>query len=211
MIKLHPYKKVILSGGYNQKAGDGGKGFYSEIIRGFSGRLKILECLFGLEGILYAQVMEKDTELLKRLFPEINFEFEIATPVDFTQQIQKADVIYFRGGEIEVLQAKLSKIAGWQDAIQNKVVVGTSAGAYVLSKYYIKKSGSLPVLEPGFGLLPIKTVAHYRSGFHFKENTKEHTDYWSKVDELMLNTRQDLATVCLREGEYKILDHETTK
>ena len=41
------------------------------------------------------------------------------------------------------------------------MVAGSSAGAYVLSRYYMSSKGEM---GEGLGILPIKTFAHYDKG-----------------------------------------------
>lgn len=74
-------------------------------------------------------------------------------------QIKSADVIYLRGGETEMLKEMLSKIKNLSELWQGKIVAASSAGVYVLSKYYY--TNSKDDIYEGFGILPIKTFCHY--------------------------------------------------
>jgi len=199
------YKKVIFSGGFASKAEDGGAAFCNEIIEDGPSRIRILECIFGMSADLGLGAMEKDIALFKKKLPKAELEFEMARKDVFAEQIRKADVIHFRGGNTDLLYEALSQIEGWQSVLKNKILVGASAGAYILSDFYIKRTGIIPSLEKGFGLISAKTVAHYRSGYAFKDNPEDFEPYWDRVDQLMATTREDLLSVKLREGEYKVL------
>lgn len=198
-------KKIILSGGFAGKAEDGGEAFCNEIIEDIPGKIRILECIFGMSEDLESGAMEKDMTFFRRNAPQAQLEFEMAKKETFSAQIKKADVIYFRGGDTDLLYKTLSEIEGWQTALKNKIVIGASAGAYILSDFYIKNVGIKPSLEKGFGLIAVKTVAHYRSDYRFKDDPESYGTYWDKVDELMGTTREDLLSIKLREGEYKVL------
>lgn len=198
-------KKVILSGGFAGKAEDGGEAFCKEImIKNISGKIKILECLFARLKNPEA-ALESDVGFFKQHIPNANLEFELAQKDRFSEQIKNADVVYFRGGDTDVLYQTLSEIEGWQDALKDKIVIGASAGAYVLSDLYVKNNDMRPSLEKGFGLISGKTVAHYRSDFNFINNPENCRLYWDQVDSLMASTREDLRSIKLKEGEYVVL------
>jgi len=199
------YQKIIFSGGFPTKAADGGIGFCKEILEGAFDTPKILECIFGMSDGSRENSMKKDEELFRKFFPGRAIEFKLARPENFIPQINNADVIYFRGGETSKLHSELSKIPGWQEAVKGKIIVGASAGAYVLSDYYIQFNEDAPTLEKGFGLVPVKIVAHYLSTFRHQGNLKAAEKYWKQVDEIMQNARQDLDSVKLKEGEFKVI------
>lgn len=204
MTKKTIYQKVILSGGYVSRAVDGGVAFCKEIIANPLKPTRVLECFFGLADNAWSSAMEKDQKMFNKMVPDVRLEFQIASWQSLVDQIKWADVIYFRGGETQKLYNYLNGISGWQEALIGKVVVGASAGAYILSELYV------PALEPpslkkGFGLIPVKIVTHYRSTFLHNGNKEESNLFWDQVDKIMDGADPKLEKIQLREGEFKVL------
>lgn len=204
MFNGNMYKKVILNGGYPDKAPDGGLAFCKEITEGFHRPVRILECLFGRENNTWDLALKKDVELFRKVLTGVQVEFRIANKVTLVDQIGWADVVYFRGGDTQRLYDILSAIPQWQDALEDKVVVGSSAGAYILSEVYVH-AAEKPETRKGFGLVQVKTVAHYRSTFFHNGDCDEARQYWDKVDELLENSDPHLEMMKLREGEFRVL------
>ncbi len=204
MFNGNMYKKVILNGGYPDRAPDGGLAFCREVTGGLSQPVKILECLFGREKNTWDSALKKDVELFHNVLAGVQVEFQIAKERTLVDQIGWADVVYFRGGYTQRLYDVLSVIPQWQDALKNKVVVGSSAGAYILSEVYVH-AAEKPEARKGFGLVQIKTVAHYRSTFFHNGDHDKARQYWDMVDELLENLGPHLEMMKLGEGEFRVL------
>lgn len=195
--------KIILAGGYMSKAADYGAEFCKEVVKYIDHPVRILECLFGLNHEAWEEALEREKQMFLKALPNIKIQFLIADKTIFVSQIKNADIICFRGGNTQQLYYVLKEIAGWQETIRDKIVVGTSAGAYILSEFYVHASES-PELKRGFGLVQTKTVAHYRSDFLHKDNPIKSKEYWRKVDDLLDSSESHLNSTKLAEGEYKI-------
>ena len=87
-----------------------------------------------------------------------------ATREHFMEEVEKADVIYIRGGDTQRLKSTLDTYPDFIRAIQGKVVSGSSTGAYVLSQYYF--ANSLGKVMEGYGCLPVGVICHYMSKIH---------------------------------------------
>ncbi len=198
------FKKLILTGGYISKASDGGAGFCHEIVKNIERPIHILECVFGLSEDFWDSALKKDIDLFHRAAPELDVNFILAKKDFFVKQIEEADVIYFRGGETQKMHDTLFKIQGWQNALNDKIVIGASAGAYILSSFYVHPSQS-PELRNGFGLVKMKIVTHYRSTFLHKGDVDKSRVYWNTVDKIMKKQYPDIPSLKLREGEFEIL------
>lgn len=185
------------------KAPDGGTEFCKEVIKDINQPVKILECLFALEPESWEKALEKDKQMFLKALPNTAIQFEIAEKNNFVSQIHNADVIYFRGGNAQQLVEELREITDWQEALHEKIVIGTSAGAYVLSEFYIH-AAELPELRRGFGLVPTKTVAHYMSNYLHKNDLAKSRGFWKKIDNLLDSSESHLGSTKLAEGEYKI-------
>jgi hypothetical protein len=82
---------------------------------------------------------------------------------------------------------KISKLG---ELFSGKVVAGSSAGAYALSRYYVSIKGGL---GRGLDIVSCKVMAHY---------TDERI---SELEELK-NYGEDLTLYALKEGEYVIIE-----
>lgn len=199
--KNKSYERVILSGGYADRASDKGEGFCIEILDNLNEPVKILECTFALPEEAWASSVAKDQQFFGQIMPGKQIQFEVADPARFSEQIQQADVVYFRGGDTDRLYKALSQIPSWKQVLKNKTIVGASAGAYVLSELYIQYTESGPELRQGYGIVPAKTVTHYRSSFRHND-PNECELYWNEVDKILSSVREDLRCVQLMEGEF---------
>ena len=189
--------KYILVGGYPKAAADSGKSFCEEMVRGFLEPVKILDCLFARPRETWEKAFEDDKSFLADRLEDKRFILELADPDKFSQQVIWSNVIYLRGGKDEpALLDYLKRDTSWQNELDNKTLVGTSAGADAMSKYcydldYLK-------LNQGLGLLPVKVLVHYKSDYN-----SPNID-WDKAYEELKNYGEDLPMVALKEGEYKI-------
>ncbi|MFH1826990.1 MAG: Type 1 glutamine amidotransferase-like domain-containing protein [bacterium] len=75
------------------------------------------------------------------------------------KQIRSSELIYILGGENKSLKNVLKKVKDLKELFKGKVIVGSSAGAYVLSTYYYSDEDK--GIFSGFGILPIKVIGHY--------------------------------------------------
>lgn len=107
------------------------------------------------------------------------------------EQIKLSDAVYLRGGSnTELIKSTLMKESKLGELFSDKVVAGSSAGAYALSRYYISTKG---VVGRGLDIVPCKVIAHY-------------TDKRMAELETLKNYGEDLPLYALREGEYIIID-----
>ena len=89
----------------------------------------------------------------------LNLEISSTNLEKLKEQIKSSDCIYLRGGDDKPLQDKLKQIQNLKELIKDKIVVGSSAGANILSKYFYRNSKQR--IEEGLGILPIKIFCHY--------------------------------------------------
>jgi len=78
-MRVNP-RKIILSGGYIERADDGGRSFCDSVIGGFGvgDRIKVLECLFARDDVGWESAMAKDADFFRSNLPEASCEFLIA-------------------------------------------------------------------------------------------------------------------------------------
>lgn len=113
-----------------------------------------------------------------------------ASPVSdvFVEQIAVADIIFVAGGSEITLLPFLKETS--KDLFDGKVVVGTSAGANIFSKYYY--SNDRDEVAEGLGFLNVKTICHYTQEQMVRRNT-------------LSSFRENLPVYTIPEGDYIIL------
>jgi peptidase E len=192
--------KYILVGGYVHKAPDEGKDFCEELIKGIDKKpVKILDCMFARKKKDWQESIGKDQMFFSKFIKD--FELELADPNKFTEQVKKSDVIYLRGGYTSPLMELLSKDKSWIKELQGKVLVGTSAGADAIAKYYtVLKTHRI---GDGLGLLPIKFIPHWNSDYS-DEEVKDID--WSEELKKLKDYKEDLLIYTLKEGEFKVFN-----
>ena len=153
--------KFILHGGATKKTVPGNQQFFREIISGFNGKVKLLLIYFARKNEEWPRLLADDQKNFQRdlIGGEINLELADADPVIFEKQLEKTDAIYVRGGDTEQLLEKIKTVSNFSELIKNKIYAGSSAGAYLVAKYYYsnEKNG----IGEGLGILPIKVFAHW--------------------------------------------------
>lgn len=188
--------KFVLLGGYPQKADDGGRSFYEELIEGFSEPVKVLLCMFARSEDAWQKTFDEDQMILAQNLPSKKLTLRMASPGEFLEQVAWADVVYFRGGTTKKLLDELKKQAGWEKIIQGKTIAGTSAGANILGKYYCALDK--PEVEEGLGLLPVKVIVHYRSDYNAPNID------WDKSYQLLQSVEEELPILALGEGQFEV-------
>ena len=188
--------KFILLGGAQQKADL--TMLSREIFNDVASSVNILICLFARNPTLWSwdDVFNENKVFFTSLSPECNMDFVLANEKDFISQIGTADIIYFSGGDSIPLFSSLARIGNeWISMMKNKVVIGTSAGADLLSKHnYDFQQGAL---SDGMGIVPVKTIVHYGE----KEGYYADAD-WDAIVSLLKGYGEDLPLHPLREGEF---------
>jgi len=156
--------KYILHGGYTSEINDLNQGYFSEMVNDIPDGGSILLVYFAVADEKVDDKFSRDCERVKSYAGERSISIVKATKEDFLEQLEKTDVIYIRGGDTKKLKTTLDKYPDFINKLKGKVVSGSSAGAYVLSKYYFTNTES-KVLE-GYGCVPIRIVCHYESTKH---------------------------------------------
>ena len=192
--------KYILVGGYIWKAKDGGKAFCAELVKKINKNpIRILDCMFARKKEDWQKILENDQLFFSKFIK--NFNLELADPDKFIEQVKNSDVIFLRGGFTHKLFELLNKDLSWIKEINEKVLVGTSAGGEVIAKYYHVLSSNRT--GDGFGLLPIKFIPHWKAN-DFDE-VEENFD-WDKALKELKEYKEDLPIYTLAEGEFKVFE-----
>lgn len=154
----------------------------------------MLVVLFARAEDTHTEAFQDETEKINR---GTNKHLNIINAVKdkFIEQIKQADAIVIRGGDSLKLLNLLKRHPQFKEAIKSKTVAGSSAGAYVLSKYYY--SADYNKIFEGLGILPIRLICHYDSKeFDVKQSAREQLDKYPK----------SLDLVILKDHEWKVFN-----
>ncbi|NQV00141.1 MAG: Type 1 glutamine amidotransferase-like domain-containing protein, partial [Parcubacteria group bacterium] len=153
--------KYILHGGYTSSLSIHNTNFFKEMVKGLSEPVKVLTVYFAASKEKWQELFEDDKKKFSSFNLDIEMEFILASDnMDILiSQIKSADTIYIRGGRELLVYEIFKRIKNLAELFEGKVVSGSSAGAYVLSKYFY--SNIRNSIQEGTGLLPIKAFCHY--------------------------------------------------
>lgn len=191
--------RYVLVGGYPQKAADGGRAFCQEVVDGFDQPIRVLVCLFARLPETWVAVFRETEAFFSNCLPDVQVEYQQADQKIFLEQVKWANVIYLRGGITSLLLKQLRQIKGWEKLLEGKTVVGSSAGADVLSVCSYNLDDLK--LEEGLGLVPVKVLVHYRSNYNAPNIDWDHT-----LTELE-NFKENLPILTLAEGQFEVIKH----
>lgn len=138
---------------------------------------QILVVYFAKYKYRWPGMFKEDKEKFKRIAGKKSFELILASdnPDIFKKQLSGVKSVYIRGGKDWLLQRKLRKTKNNLPRLfSGKTIAGSSAGADLLSKYFY--SIDTKKIESGFGILPIKIYAHYKSDKKNVERLKNHME-----------------------------------
>jgi peptidase E len=158
--------RVILHGGNTDRNTDKNEKLFKEIIDGVgSDTVKVLCIYFARPKYRWEDSYDEDQHSFKRVERDTGrkIETKLATSdmATFREDVAWADVIFINGGVRGNLKETLLSIGAeqfWQ-MLDGKTLVGISAGANVLSKYYY--SSVIQGIREGAGFLDIKLLTHY--------------------------------------------------
>jgi len=190
----------VLGGGFMKKTPDEGYAFYRAML-GDRKTANVLICCFAMPLDQWETGYDEDRNKILTINNEASLSFQNANLDNFVDQVTWADVIVFRGGSTNDLIDNLKKVQGWQNDLTGKTIVGSSAGAYMLSSSYVM-TDTTPQLAPGLGLLPIVIATHYRSTFIHNGDIDKSQTFWDNVDYLMRTQANGRDVIVLKEGEF---------
>lgn len=118
-------KYVLNSGGFRNYP-DRARQFMAEMLEGQGNQPKILISIFAETRETWKERYGKTVDRFRQFLPEgIQPEYEIASDDDFPAQVSRNDIVFFYGGDVEVLAARLSKF-DVLTIFEGKTVAGTS-------------------------------------------------------------------------------------
>lgn len=191
--------KYILHGGETSVPNIHNKKFYQEMFRAAKSK-PILACYYSRPYKEWGYLLNSDTKRMKKAVGKKKFEIICASRNSeiFLRQLKEAEVVYFRGGKTEKLIKRLKGVQKQlKKAFARKTVLGSSAGALFLARYYFSQGDDK--IFRGFNILPVKIMTHYLAfGKYAATSGKEKFD-------MLKNHREKLPTYAIPETEFIIL------
>ncbi len=153
--------KYILHGGYIKRDTEDNKKFFQELGKDLSDESQILFVPFAREKDVWDEFISGTELKLNSVVPGKDFKFIMAKEdaKAFAQQIQESDAVLMIGGDTHKLLDFLKQIQDLEKLWEGKIVVGSSAGAQVLSKYFY--CNDTTGYYEGLGFLNIKVFVHW--------------------------------------------------
>ncbi len=155
--------KYILNSGNVSNNFKKARKFFTEVVKGLGTKPKILLCLFSSSREEWEEKYAKDLKILPDFFETgVAPSFDLAFPDSFKKQLKECDAVYIHGGDDHLVQYWLKQFEVpkiWE----GKVIATSSSGSNAMSKEFW--TCDWRTCMDGFGFLPIKFIAHYKSGF----------------------------------------------
>lgn len=187
-------KYILNSGGIKNNI-ESAKKFFAETVKGLGKNPKVLVCCFAEPREEWERKFMKYSEL----YPEdVHPIFELAFPDNFTEQVKRADIVYIRGGDDQLLMHRLRQF-DLPTLWDKKVVATSSAGSNVLVKHFW--TCDWRTCMDGFGILPIKFLPHYKSSYG-ADDPRGPIDWDKGYAELENYIDKTLPIYALKEGEF---------
>ena len=186
--------KFVLEGGHSAEHSEYDPALFVEMTREFDSPVRIAECLFSRPEGEQEKAFANRREFYAK-YIHTPFEVRLAMKDNFLEVLAWANTMYFRGGTTNLLTSAMREFPEWHTMLDGKVIVGSSAGANMLSRYY--NGLDEPGVRDGLGILPLKVMVHYRSNYVPGFD-------WEKAEQDMLNTAPELPLIRLRESEFHL-------
>ena len=195
--------KYVLNSGGIKKCPELRKQFHKEMVAGLGGRPRILFCAFA-QAREYWEIKLRDSEgFIRRDAPEdVGLSLELAMPDIFEAQCEQADIIYFTGGDVDLLRYWTNRF-NLPALFRGKVVAASSASVWLLSTSFW--SCDWRQCDDGLGILSIKFIAHYLSDFG-ADDPRGPIDWQKAYDDLTAYGDTSLPIHALKEGEFIVIE-----
>lgn len=172
--------KYILHGGKTGIDCEENNKFFKEIVADLADYSKVLLIYFARDEDTWENRLSEEEKKFNLAAGGKKILLTVATKniPQLIEDIKDSDAIYICGGDTEKLIDAMKNVPDLKNLLQNKTVAGSSAGAYILSKYYYSKD--LNQIGEGLGVLPIKSFCHYLTTD--EKEIKELEDFKEKLE-----------------------------
>lgn len=194
--------RYILAGGNDRADGRYGVRLATEIYSRHEGPLRILSCFFSSDPSTWDEKASDWSAWFMRYFGE-DVIYSVASPDTFIDQIRASDVVYLHGGDNDRMIHSLRRYADFKQHIEGKFVIGSSAGANALSRYYWTRSKQQ--VGEGIGILEIAVMTHYGSRDGGFGDSVPSID-WQSAEAALVATAGSAELIRLHEGEFVVIE-----
>lgn len=195
--------KYIINSGGSKNNPKGAKLSIEETLKGLGEKPNILFCFFAQKREDWEIDFKIKLTGFKEMMPEhINPNFELAFPEKFVEQINKADVIVFSGGDDNLVQYWLKQF-DIPNIWDGKVVSVSSASSNALVKFFW--TCDWRKCMDGLGILDIKFIPHYKSNYGI-DDPRGPVDWDRAYKELEEYGDKNLSIYALKEGEFIVIE-----
>jgi hypothetical protein len=192
----------ILAGGNDRKFPDYGRRLDEEIAKHVTNP-KILSCFFSQPEETWEQKAKDYKSWFSNNFTQ-PFTYDYARADSLLQQMDAADVVYFHGGDTQLLFEHLPPAEELKKHFQDKVIIGSSAGANMLSTYFW--SSKRAAFGEGLGILDVNIMVHYGALDH--DGFKRTTEDWQREEAEFQKRIGDRKITYLPEAQFIVIKRE---
>lgn len=182
----------VLHGGATSTVSPGNDKFFSLFTSLTNKRqVNILMCYFAIEKESWDELLKRDKSKITKNSNKNIATTVPTTPNDLLKKIEDCDVLYVAGGKAELIEPLYRDLNGLEKRLKGKIYLGSSMGAFMISKHYVLSYDSQDSnrIHKGLGILSINTLAHWN-----QEKRKG-----DKID--LLKAKSNLPILTLDEGE----------
>jgi len=195
-------KYVLQSGGMRRQP-QLKKQFHQELVKGLGDNPKFLLCNFAQPREAWeVKFPGYSNTIIEDMPGGVKPTFVLAVPGTFTEQCKEADVIYFHGGDNDLIEYWMKKF-DIPKMFKEKVVATNSASSMMLANSYY--TCDWRNCRKGFGILPIRFIAHYQSTFGDDDPIRGPIDWQKAYNELRAYGDISLPIHALKEGEFIVM------
>lgn len=156
--------KFILHGGFTPgQANEDNANFYAEILKDAPEYARILLVPFAKDDDRILSSTTKVAEEFRKNKWQENIIIDVASPENFLEKLNSSHVAYFHGGASLKLLEALKKYPNLEEYLDGKIIAGESAGANIWARFFF--SPKVDSVFEGLGILPIKTIPHYKQEY----------------------------------------------
>lgn len=152
----------ILHGGATRKELVDNDYFFQQFTSHIDKQLvRILLCYFARKRNEWSKLLERDGPKIRK-FSNKKIDLILVNDAgDLFEKLKETDVLYVAGGEAEHLEPYYPKLKGLESALKGKVYLGSSMGAFMVSKNYVLPFWDKNKVHKGLGILPVSTLCHW--------------------------------------------------
>jgi peptidase E len=183
----------ILHGGKTSDTSSKNDPFFSEFTSNVEkGEVNILMCYWSRPKQNWHELFQRDsTKVIKQSSKITNFHI-VENPSDLFNQLPSFDVLYVAGGDAEPIEKYYSNLTNLKNALENKVYIGSSMGAFLASTSYVLSLSDQNEHEvhQEVGLLPFNCLCHWDTEVDKNQKLKLFQSQAPQLPTLTLNEQQ---------------------